>query len=45
MLDAIETVNIADNGYTRITTLVDDAKGLLKRRQKLINIADRNKDG
>ena len=45
VLDAIETANLADNGNPRITTLVNDAKGLLKRRQKLIKIADRNKDG
>ena len=46
MLDAIETANLADNGNPRITTLVNDAKGLLKRSlQKLIKFADRNKDG
>ena len=44
MLDAIETTNLADNGNPSITTLVKDAKGLLKRRQKLIKIAARNKD-
>ena len=45
VLDAIETANLADNGNPCITTLVNDAKGMLKRRQKLIKIADRNKDG
>ena len=34
MLNAIETANLADNDNPRITTLVKDVKGLLKRRQK-----------
>ena len=45
ILEGIETANGSSNSNPRISTLVKEARLLLKRRQKLIKIADRNKDG
>ena len=45
ILDAVAKANNAENARQRIAALVTEAKALLKRRQKLIKIADRNKNG
>jgi hypothetical protein len=45
ILDEIEKANSAGSAIPRIAALVQEAKALLKRRQKLIKIADCNKDG
>lgn len=45
ILEEIEKSNSRDGQNSRISTLVKEAKSLIKRRQKLIKIADRNKDG
>ena len=45
ILNDISRGNDRDNKNPRITTLVDKAKASIHRRQKLIKIADRSKDG
>ena len=45
ILNDISRENDRDNKNPRITTLVDKAKASIHRRQKLIKIADRSKDG
>ena len=44
ILDAVAKANNAENARQRIAALVTEAKATLKRRQKLIKIADRNKN-
>ena len=45
IIDDISRENDRDNKNPRITALVDKAKASIHRRQKLIKIADRSKDG
>ena len=45
IIDDISQENDQDNKNTRITVLIDKAKASIHRRQKLIKIADRSKDG
>ena len=45
ILDEIQAESLKPRPITRIQKLVEQGKELIRRRQKLIKIADRNKDG